>query len=167
VSKAAEGGDPAAQNSLGTMYETGQGVKQDDSEAAKWYRKALDSYRKSAEAGDPAAATALGNMYARGQGVTGDYGEAAGWWRKAADSGYAGAQYNLGLAYVRGRGVPEDRVQGYVWLSLAAASGAGEDRERRAKSRDAVAGELSGDQLTEAKRLVSEWKPKTPPQPQK
>jgi len=31
----------------------------------------------------------------------------------------------------------------------------------------AVAGELSGDQLTEAKRLVSEWKPKTPPQPQK
>jgi len=152
---------------LGLMYETGQGVKQDDSEAAKWYRKALDGYRKAADAGDAAAATGLGNMYARGQGVTGDYGEAAGWWRKAADTGYAGAQYNLGMAYVRGRGVPEDRVQAYLWLSLAAASGSAEDRDRRAKSRDAVAGELSSDQLTEGKRLVQEWKPKTPTAPQK
>jgi TPR repeat protein len=130
-------------------------------DAAKWYRKAIDSYRKAADTGDASAATALGNMYARGQGVTGDYSEAAGWWRKAADTGYPGAQYNLGMAYMRGRGVQEDRVQAYMWLSLAAASGTGEAKERRTKSRDAVAAELSGDQLAEAKRLVQEWKPKT------
>lgn len=163
VSKAAESGDAAAQTTMGIMYATGQGVKQDDSEAAKWYRKAIDAYRKVADEGDPSAATALGNMYARGQGVTGDYSEAAGWWRKAADTGYAGAQYNLGLAYAQGRGVLEDDIAAYMWLSLSAA-GAGEAQERRAKARDDVASKLKPDQLAEAQRLVREWKPKSQPQ---
>ena len=139
-------------------------MQQDDAEAAKWYKKAIETYRKAADQGDPSTATALGNMYARGQGVTGDYSEAAGWWRKAADTGYAGAQYNLGTAYAQGRGVPEDHVQAYLWLSLSAAS-RGEGQERRAKSRDDVASKLTADQLAEGKRLVTEWKPKakTPP----
>lgn len=38
----AEQGDAAAQNNLGVMYEYGYGVLPDDSEAAKWYRKAAD-----------------------------------------------------------------------------------------------------------------------------
>ena len=38
----ADQGDEYAQNSLGVMYENGEGVPQDDKQAVKWYRKAAD-----------------------------------------------------------------------------------------------------------------------------
>ncbi len=38
----AEQGDAGAQYNLGLMYREGQGVSQDDAEAAKWYRKAAE-----------------------------------------------------------------------------------------------------------------------------
>jgi TPR repeat protein len=41
------------------MYDTGNGVRQDDAEALKWYRKA-------AEQGSAPAQDSLGEMYARG-----------------------------------------------------------------------------------------------------
>ena len=40
--KQAEAGDAKAQFDIGSMYETGSGVKQDYAEAAKWYRKAAE-----------------------------------------------------------------------------------------------------------------------------
>lgn len=48
----AEQGDANAQYNLGTMYDNGEGVREDDEEAAKWYRKA-------AEQGDATALAAL------------------------------------------------------------------------------------------------------------
>ena len=36
----AEKGDATAQSNLGWMYETGEGVAKDPTEAVKWYRKA-------------------------------------------------------------------------------------------------------------------------------
>jgi len=60
--KAAEQGDVDAQYTLGTLYENGLGVKQDDAEAVKWYLKA-------AEQGDARAQINLGAMYDKGQGV--------------------------------------------------------------------------------------------------
>ena len=76
--KAADQGKAEAQFYLGVMYAKGQGVPQDDAEAAKWYRKA-------AEQGYADAQDNLGIMYAKGQGVPQDDAEAAKWWRKAAD----------------------------------------------------------------------------------
>ncbi len=38
----AEGGDLAAQNDLGWMYQNGKGVPQDDVKAIEWYRKAAE-----------------------------------------------------------------------------------------------------------------------------
>ncbi len=55
----AERGDVLAQYNLGEMYRLGQGVPQDDSEAARWYRLA-------AEQGYALAQFNLGLMYARG-----------------------------------------------------------------------------------------------------
>jgi len=66
-----------AQNSLGLMYDQGEGVAQDDAEAVKWYRKA-------AEQGYAAAQSWLGWMYATGTGVPEDDAEALKWYRKAA-----------------------------------------------------------------------------------
>ncbi|HHF3780583.1 TPA: tetratricopeptide repeat protein, partial [Haemophilus influenzae] len=61
----AEQGNASVQFNLGLMYSKGQGVKQDDFEAVKWYRKA-------AEQGHAKAQYNLGNMYANGRGVKQD-----------------------------------------------------------------------------------------------
>ena len=74
---AAERGDADAQVSLGFCYYFGKGVKQDDAEALKWYRKA-------AEQGHTTGQINLGNRYANGEGVEKDYAEAVKWLRKAA-----------------------------------------------------------------------------------
>ena len=59
----ADQGDAYAQNNLGLMYADGEGVPEDDAEAARWLRLAAD------------------------QGLA----EAAGWYRLAADQGHAAA----------------------------------------------------------------------------
>ena len=59
VKKAAEQGDALSQYSLGFMYARGNGVPEDDAEAARWYRHA-------AEQGHAAAQFLLGIMYHNG-----------------------------------------------------------------------------------------------------
>jgi len=56
--KAAEQGDPDAQNYLGWMYSHGSGVRRNKVEAIKWYRKA-------AEQGDSEAKRALEELEAK------------------------------------------------------------------------------------------------------
>ena len=80
----ADTGVPQAQSNLGFMYEHGQGVPQDYSEAVKWFRKAADQGYANAQFN-------LGVMYDMGQGVPQDYAAALLWYRKAADQGYAHA----------------------------------------------------------------------------
>uniref|UniRef100_UPI000667786E tetratricopeptide repeat protein n=1 Tax=Haemophilus influenzae TaxID=727 RepID=UPI000667786E len=46
----AEQGDANVQFNLGVMYAEGQGVKQDDFEAVKWYRKAAEQGYANAQA---------------------------------------------------------------------------------------------------------------------
>jgi hypothetical protein len=58
----AEKGDPAAENALGVRYASGDGVRQDDTEAARWFTKA-------AENGSVKAQVALGTRYWAGRGV--------------------------------------------------------------------------------------------------
>ena len=43
IRKAADQGDPHAQNNLGVMYATGRGLPKDYAEAEKWFRLAADS----------------------------------------------------------------------------------------------------------------------------
>jgi hypothetical protein len=58
----AEKGDPAAENALGLRYASGDGVRQNDTEAARWFTKA-------AENGSVKAQVALGTRYWAGRGV--------------------------------------------------------------------------------------------------
>jgi putative methionine-R-sulfoxide reductase with GAF domain len=58
----AEKEDPAAQNALALRYASGDGVTQDDTEAARWFTKA-------AENGNVKAQVALGTRYWAGRGV--------------------------------------------------------------------------------------------------
>ena len=54
-------GNPVAENDLGVMYETGDGVPKSYTKAAKWYRLA-------AQAGDVHAQVNLGWLYQKGRG---------------------------------------------------------------------------------------------------
>jgi TPR repeat protein len=113
--KAAEQGNAAAQDLLGSLYEHGLGVPKDFAQAAIWYRKA-------AEQGDADAQSELGEFYEGGAGVPADYAQAASWYRRAAEQGDAEAQLDLGLLYWAGNGVPQDYAEAYFWLDIALAS---------------------------------------------
>ncbi|HHF6610725.1 TPA: tetratricopeptide repeat protein, partial [Haemophilus influenzae] len=80
-------GDAKAQLSLGVMYDEGRGVKQDDFEAMKWYRK-------TAEQGNANAQALLGFAYLLGKGVQFNKSLAKEWLGKACDNGHqAGCEY--------------------------------------------------------------------------
>jgi len=68
----AEKGDPAAENMLGLRYASGDGVRQNDSEAARWFTKA-------AENGNVKAQAALATRYWAGRGVPASLTQAYFW----------------------------------------------------------------------------------------
>ena len=84
----AEGGNAAAQDAIGLMYEMGRGVAKNETEAARWYEK-------SAEQGFPDGEVNLGYLLALGKGVKRDYGKAAEWFRHAAEGGYLEGKSSL------------------------------------------------------------------------
>lgn len=148
----AEQGNATAQYTLGMMYSKGQGVMQNDIEAAKWfgeaaeqgdaeaqvnlgmmyyhgygvpenYGEALTWLHKAAEQDSAKGQLLLGGMYFHGDGVTQDYAEAAKWFRKAAEQGDDGAQEALGGMYDHGYGVTQDYAEAARWIRKAAEQG--------------------------------------------
>ena len=152
LKKSAEQGYAKAQNHLGFMYYSGQGVNQDNSKALEWfkkaaeqgltaaqnnlgatyendlgvnqdYSKALEWYNKAAEQGDTTAQNNLGLMYKKGRGVNQDFSKAVEWFKKAAVQGLAIAQYHLGLMYDKGQGVDQNYSNAVEWYRKAAEQG--------------------------------------------
>lgn len=149
----AEQADVEAQTMLGSAYSEGQaGLKQDQAEAFRWFRRAADKgfapaqyqlglayelgrgvaaderqafkfYLQAAEQGFGAAQFNVGNMYAAGRGIGQDLFEANLWFKQAAEKGIVEAQFNLGLAYEAGRGVKKDEAQAARWYKQAADRG--------------------------------------------
>lgn len=74
---AAENGDSAAQQFLGALYQSGQGVKKDPREAAKWFWLA-------AEHGWSEAMNNLGKAFETGRGVARDPVQALKWYLLAS-----------------------------------------------------------------------------------
>lgn len=175
-------GDALSQGKLGLLYELGAGMEQDHAEALKWYQKAADQgdmtalgniglmyfsgagvgkdineaikwFRKGADLGSTVAMNNLGEVYSRALGVPQDYSEAYKWYRKAAELEHAPAMYKLGLLYGTGRGAPRDNVQAYMWFCLGIAAGA----DNAEKFRDAIAAEMTPEQIKEADFLASQW----------
>ena len=70
------------------MYQNGDGLPQDNSQAVEWYRKAANQ-------GLAAAEFNLGAMYEDGLGVTKDVSIAQDWYTKAAAQGDAAAKARL------------------------------------------------------------------------
>jgi len=146
----AKQGQAAAQYHLGLLYANGQGVSKDDAQARQWYEKAANQ-------GLALAQVNLGSLYDYGRGGPQDFRMAIRWYLRAANQGNELAQQKLGLLYERGDGVPKDFVQAYMWYKLGAAKGGTTGVLRR----DELASRMTSDQLTEAKKLAREWKPKS------
>jgi len=147
----AESGDVVAEYNLALLYYAGQGLPQNDVEAARWFRKA-------AEQGDAQAQFELGQLYEDGRGVVRDGVEAAQWYRKSAEQGYVYAQSQLGFLYGNGMGIPRDYIQADLWLSLAAAAGDPDAVEYRSFIEQG----MTPADLAEARRLFNAWKVKRP-----
>ncbi len=146
---AAEKGNADAQAGLAELYETGQGVPKDAA-------KAIELYRKAAEQGHAGAQYALGFDFESGRGVPQDHVQAAKWFRLAAEQGQPLAQYDLGQRYELGVGVPVDKPEALKWLILAAAQGQADAAARR----DALKKKLTRQEVTQANRLVEEFRAK-------
>jgi len=136
------------------MYEFGNGVPEDDVQAAAWYRKA-------AEQGNVNGQWALGAMYENGRGVPQEDAQAAAWYRKAAEQGDAGAQQGLGVLYEFGHGVPQSYAEAYFWYSLAASGfrlvNLRDEAALCREQRDNVAALLTAAERSNVRKRVQKW----------
>jgi TPR repeat protein len=109
--KAAESGDPLAQEMLSGVYNSPVG---DYAEAAKWARMAAENGRQSVH-------LELGLFYYHGKGAPQDFVEAMKWLRSAAEqeNPHCCAQFHLGKMYYDGEGVPRNFVKAREWFIRA------------------------------------------------
>lgn len=148
----AEKGNPVAQNNLGVMFATGQGVTRDPKAAAQWYEKA-------GEQGYAVAQHNLGGLYEQGLGVPQDFGAAAVWYALAAEQGDAWAQVSLATLHAEAKLTDSDPATAYRWALIAAAS---KDAEVHPVAKDLikrVAPKLSAKARTEAETMAKVWRP--------
>ena len=146
--KRAHGGEPEAQNQLGIHYSEGRELPQNHQEAKYWFKKAADQSHAGAQVN-------LGTLYALGQGAPFSDPMALFWFQKAADQRNALAFAKLGMMYERGRGVSQNLVEAHMWYNLSAAYG----EKRAAESRNAVAKQMTAEQVAEAEARAKKWTP--------
>lgn len=141
--------DSDAFTHIAQMYEAGDQLPKDSSQALKWYRKAGDTgdaeaevrvasillaqgrspnpdeYAESRKRCETAAeryspgAYCLAVIYKRGLGVTADPVETVKWLNRSAELGDARATLDLASAFWKGDGVRSDLVTAYMWVWLA------------------------------------------------
>jgi hypothetical protein len=115
----------------------------------------LSELRSNAESGNPESQVALGKLYRDGKGVPQSFITASKLLRSAAVQGNAESQLALGELYEDGHGVVQDFVQAHMWYNLAASAGTPEAESRR----DALATKMTREQLSDAQKLASQWRP--------
>jgi len=115
--------------------------------------------KKKAAAGDANAQGSLGYAFTVGRGVPQDNAEAVKWYRLAAAQGLAIAQFNLGSMYAKGTGVPKDNAEAVKWYRLAAAQGDAD----AVKNKNLLAEKMTKEQIMEAQRLSTAFKPTKKP----
>ena len=105
---------------IGARYFNGEGVRKDEAEGMRWYRKA-------AEAGHAESAANLGVGYLKGvAGLPQDNAQALRWLKLGADRGATNGMMALALVYGEGIGVPVDEAESHRWRLKAAEAGAEE-----------------------------------------
>lgn len=111
--KAADQGDPEAQNQLGYLYTWGIGVARDPAEAFRWFARAAGYGCQSAKLN-------LAVLYFRGAGTPRDVPLAVDLLNQLAEKGNARAAAYLGILYLTGSSIPRDQARAEKWLGKAA-----------------------------------------------
>jgi uncharacterized protein len=110
--KAANAGDPGAQQQIGFFYQAGIGVERNPVRAAQWFERAVAGGLISAKVN-------LGVAYVWGLGERKDPVFAVQLFREAAQKGSATGAYYLGLMYYFGLGIQKDASEARRWFELA------------------------------------------------
>ncbi len=148
-------GDALAQYCVAKSYLPAVGSKDDPNHACRNEEEADKWFEKASKQGLPDAQFFLGlSLLIRGDAVQG-----AALHRKAAESGHALSMYYFGQALERGDGVPKNEVSALMWLTLATVEQS-TFRASVATSRDNLAKRLSREEVVEAQKLSSAWKPR-------
>ncbi|MGB0123524.1 MAG: tetratricopeptide repeat protein [Silvibacterium sp.] len=150
--KAADQGDPEAQDELGYFYLSGIGVQRDPAEAAKWFGRAMaggsqlaklnlavlclkglgvsrnpqmgiDLLQQLARKNDSRGEDYLGLAYYLGYGVNIDHQAAEKWFAKAAKQHNPDAEYSMGTLYSVADGHMHDFSKAAEFLRSSANSG--------------------------------------------
>ena len=111
--KAANAGDPVAQNQIGYFYQAGIGVNPDSAQAVKWFQRA-------AAGGLISAKVNLGIAYLFGTAVKKDPVLAQDFFRQAYAQHSGMAAFYLGQIYMNGLGVERDEAAGERWYEAGA-----------------------------------------------
>ena len=114
--QAVEAENPYAAYFLGKLYEKGQHVPQNLSEAVRLYTL-------SAEQDNDFAAYRLGKLYLGGEGILKDVEAAIRWLAFAADRKNPFAEYALGILYLKGEDIPKNVPKALEYLKRSAAQG--------------------------------------------
>ncbi len=93
-------------------------------------------------------------------GLKKDMVQAEHWYRMAAEQGDPFAQAGLAILYQFGKGVKADMVEACMWYTLASKGSKGGDHESIADMLDDITKLMTPQQLAEARKRASEWKPK-------
>lgn len=111
--KAANSGDPSAQQQIGFFYEAGIGVQRDPARAASWFQRAVSG-------GSVSAKVNLGVAYMWGSGVRKDPELGTRLFREAAEKGSGAGACYLADAYYFGVGIAKDPKLAMHWLEVSA-----------------------------------------------
>jgi len=107
---------------LGRMHLLGQGCEEDEEEAQRWFRDALEAFQTAemtAEKQDYLRYR-IGKCHAYGHGTEQNYEESAKWFQQAVDENNPFAAYSLAGQYLRGQGVEQSDTEAYSLYHIAA-----------------------------------------------
>ncbi|MBI3441117.1 MAG: sel1 repeat family protein [Proteobacteria bacterium] len=152
--RAAKQGNAFAQYRVGLFYERGLGFSQDLKRAMTWYKKSVDEGKYVPGMG------ALCRLYSNGTDDV-KVEAALAMYQKGASAGDPYCQLILGrMCDVGGPDLKKNPIQAYQWFALAAAAlPEGEEKASAVVKRIEISNSLSEQQLNEARKKVSEWKP--------
>ena len=148
LTKAAKAGQAGAQFYLGTKYQFGKDVQQDERQAFAWFKAAADQGLSSAQLN-------VGRMLADGLGTKKDEVLARQYFEKAASRGDNRASFNLAMMEEQ----KKNYIGAYQWYELSTRDGMLDNKVITLSEgkKTALAANLTQDQIRQARDRADKW----------
>ena len=115
-------GNGYAAYDIGRLYLLGQGCEEDEEEAQRCFRDALEAFQRAEMEAEKKGYLRyrIGKCHAYGHGTEQNYEESAKWFQQAVDENNPFASYSLAGQYLRGQGVEQSDAEAYSLYHMAA-----------------------------------------------